>query len=311
MKIFLANWNNALTDLALELEQRGHEMMFGVTLKEAIEKSDILVIWNETDIVGGENSGRNIVKRMQKLGKPAVLIQHGRRGTSRIYPPFNEELISDAVCVWGEADKQRLIDCGCDPDRIKVTGTPIFKHLKPRIKNDIPTVLFSPDHWDGGEIDENLVIAGELRKLEGVKIITKILSVEHEPDWYDNPIVSDRNSEGHLEACANVLAQADLVVSLSESTFELMAQHLDIPVIIPDIWIPKAAAGDDRYLQMKKIFSNACSVVKYDKLNKTIKHQLKHPEELREQRKQIIIDDGGADIKDPVDEMIKVIESLV
>jgi len=47
-----------------------------------------------------------------------------------------------------------------------------------------------------------------------------------------------------------------------------------------------------------------------DKLNETIYHQLKHPDELKEERHQSCIDDGGVDIKDPIGEIVKVIEEM-
>jgi hypothetical protein len=87
-----------------------------------------------------------------------------------------------------------------------------------------------------------------------------------------------------------------------------MAEILDIPVVLADIWQPKACGKDEKYKTYKRIYSDACHKVKdITKLDKEIKYCLDHPDYLREARKQISIDDGGINIKDPVGEIVKVI----
>lgn len=306
MKIILFDFNNILSDLAEELKNRGHEVK--VMIREGLEgwqKYDVIVIWNETQISGW----RDFVKRVQKAGKKVILVQHGRRGTSRIFPPFNEKLVSDIVCVWGKNDKKRLIGCGVPGEKIRITGTTVIRHLKPRKKHKGINVVFSLEHWDK-DVSENQIVAGVLRKIPGVKIITKALKGEHYEGIYDNPVYSDRIKKDHLEICADVLSEADLVVGISESTFELMAEILDIPVVIADIWMPKPCNGDDRYMEYKHEYSDACLIEKnIFNLPKTIKWYLKHQDYLKEQRKQIAINDGGMDIKNPLDEIIKIIEN--
>lgn len=311
MKIFINNWNNVLDDTEDELKKRGHEVLTSYDCLKNLKRFDIVVFWNETDTGAGKGfkTWRNYVKDCKKAGIGTVLVQHGRRGTSRIFPPFNEKLESDAICCWGEADKKTLISVGVPSEKIFVTGTSIIKSLKPREKQEIPTIVFSPEHWSGGEVDENLCIAGELRKLEGVQIITKLLEREHKIDWYDNPVVSDRGSRGHLKTVADVLAKADVVVSLMDGTFELMAQILDIPVVLADIWIPKPLKGDDRYRGYNRIYSDACRKAKFKELNDFVEYAIKHPEHLREERKKIALADGGIDIKDPTMNIVKIIEN--
>jgi hypothetical protein len=110
---------------------------------------------------------------------------------------------------------------------------------------------------------------------------------------------------------ADVLSKADVVVGISESTFELLAEYLDIPVVIADIWVPKSCQGDPRYKEFKLEYSNACTKVKdMSKFEDAIRYAIKHPEHLRAERKQVAIDDGGVNIEDPVGELIKQIECL-
>ena len=300
MKILAFDFNNILEDVIKELMHRGHEM---INHKDDWKKADVIVMWHETEIGGT----KDWVREMQKAGKRVVLLQHGRRGTSRIFPPFNEELISDDLCAWGEADRERMISCGVPPEKIHVTGTPVLRHTKERLPHDGINVVFSPEHW-GQEVPENLIVASTLRKMKGVNIITKILEGEHNPNEYPNPVSSNRSEWGHLQVCIETLQKADAVVAISESTFELLAQIMDIPVIVADIWIPKSMNGDDRYKTYKREYSDACERVQdMKKLEKVIKKHVDKPELLRAERAKIGIADGGMDIEDPVEELIKVI----
>ena len=306
MKCLTFNFNGILDDVEDELVRRGHDILPHHTEDGKLidwKQADVVVTWQETDLGGWKDQ----IRAFKAEGIPVVLMQHGRRGTSRIYPPFNEELVSDYVCVWGENDVRRLTECGVPRERIFVTGTPVLKRVKPRLKHTGTNVVFSPEHWDE-DVMENAIVAGALRRIPDVTIITKILEGEHNPHNYDNPVSSNRQKPDHLDIATSVLQNADAVVAVSESTFELLAQSMDIPVIIADIWVPKACAGDDRYKTYKREYSDAVEMVKdVSKLGDAIKKHIKHPELLREQRKNIVQMDGG-NIINPTDEIIKVIE---
>ena len=310
MKVLVNHWNNVLYDVHDKLVERGHSVVTSPDYLNKPEDIDVAVFWNETHTGGRDNwkSWRECIEDFKKRGIRTVLVQHGRRGTSRIFPPFNEKLICDVVCVWGKDDKKRLASVGTPIDRIIVTGTPIFKHLKPRVKEDKLTVVYCPEHWESGEIDENLCVAGILRRLKDVKIITKLLEGEHNVNWYDNPVISNRNKVGHLEAVADVISKADVIVTLVDGTFELLAQSLDIPIILAGIWVSKDCGGDPRYKNYNRIYSDAVHKVKFDEINDAVMNAIKHPEHLREERKKIIVADGGTDIEDPAMEIVKVIE---
>ena len=309
LKILVFNFNNVLTDVIEELKNRGHIILPLDGKESTAQKADVIVLWNETNLGGW----KDWIRKYRENGKKVILVQHGRRGTSRIYPPFNEKLESEIVCIWGEADRKRLTSCGVPNERIHTTGTTIFKHLKPRIKHDGFNVIFSPEHWGGVEVAENFIINSTLQKLtkenKNVKVITKLLENEHNPNIYQNPVVSHRGMLDHLDICADVLSIADMIVGVSESTFEMLAQTLDIPIVIADIWVPKASSdGDERYKLQVREYSKGCTRIKdITKLNETIMYHLKHPELLREERKQTIIDDGGYDIKDSLDRICNLI----
>lgn len=289
-----------MQDVMTELTARGHELL---EHRDQWKEADVIVVWQETELGGA----KDWIKMVQKAGKRVVLLQHGRRGTSRIFPPFNEELVSDQLCVWGEADKKRMMECGVPEEKIFITGTPVLPKSWVRPLHEGINVVFSPEHWDT-EVVENIIVAGALRKVDGINVITKILEGEHNPKEYDNPVSSNRQHPGHLDIVYETLQKADAVVAISESTFELMAEIMDIPVIIADIWIPKACAGDDRYKEYQREYSDACEKVQDpNKLGEVIKKHIKHPTLLKEEREAIGIADGGMNIKDPTEEIIKVI----
>jgi hypothetical protein len=105
-----------------------------------------------------------------------------------------------------------------------------------------------------------------------------------------------------------VLQQADAVVAISEGTFELLAEIMDIPVIIADIWVQKACNGDEAYKDYYKEYSSACERVKdINKLGDVIKKHIKKPKLLRKERQELAILDGGINIENPTQEIINVI----
>ena len=300
MKIWISDWNNILHDVIKSLYEKSHDFT------DKVEDADVVVMWNEA---GG--IGRPVIEKAKELGIRTVLLQHGRRGSSRFYPPFSEKLLSDVICVWGPGDVKRLRGADVPADRIITTGTTIHGHMKPREKHQGINVVFSPEHWPGGEIDENKWIADELKKLpKKYKVTTKILSQEHDAMLYDNPVGSNRNDPYHLDTVADVLKTADVVVGMSESTFELLAESMDIPVVIADIWVPKKAMDDERYLDYQREYSNACTLSSLEDLNKNIKRAIKKPKLLRKERAQIAIDDGGTHIENPKQNIINIIENV-
>lgn len=315
MRILSFDFNNILHDVEEELMRRGHEILPHRLPNGQLQdwrKAEVIIVWQETDLGGWKDT----IRMWQKAGIPVILMQHGRRGTSRIFPPFNEELVSDYLCVWGENDVTRMTSCGVPREKIFVTGTPVVTHVKPRIPHKGINVVFSPEHWDQ-EVAENFIVRNALREFVSrrwfwqpkVKITTKILAGEHQPYNYDNPVSSNRQLPGHLEKAVEVLRTADAVVAISESTFELLAEIMDIPVIIADIWVPKACAGDERYKTYQREYSPACERVKdVNKLGEAIMRHVSNPQLLHKERQEIGILDGGTNIALPVDEIIKVIE---
>ena len=252
-----------------------------------IDQADILITWN--DIYPVE---RSLIDFARKRGKKTYVMQHGRRGSSQYYPPFSKQIYADKMLVWGEGDKKALVEAGHPSDKIEVVGCPLLTKLKPKVPHKGINIVFSPEHWDR-PLEENLKVRDELRKLKGVKITTKLINSPSHQDKYDRIIRTTVGQKDHIEKCIDVLKWADLVVGISESTFELLAQAMDIPVVIMEEWEPKAFGGDTRYVNYRRVISRASKRANMSNLLKVIKDQLKNPDELKREREEVVMEEGG------------------
>lgn len=277
-KVFIPFKHNSVFD-NLELDE-----------VKRIEDSDTVLLWNDVNALE-----RGIINLAKALKKKTAVLQHGRKGSSRYFPPFNEKIQADKLLVWGDFDKRSLEGAGQDSARLRVVGSPVLDGLPDRREHDGINIVFCPEHWDT-EVEENAQVKKELRKLKyknrNIRILTKIIE-SHDPKNYDNPVQSDRNALDHLSKCHEVLSAADLVVGISESTFELMAQAMDIPVVIMEEWRPKIFGGDPRYLTYRRVISEGAKRTSLTDLNATILDQLSNPGELKEARKRVVLEEGG------------------
>jgi hypothetical protein len=280
MKLYIPERHNSVLD----------ELDYHFVVEDNMKDADVVVLWND---VG--NVERGIIRLARALGKKTVVMQHGRKGTSRYYPPFNEKIQADRLLVWGDYDKRSLIEAGQDPSRIRVVGTTVLDGLPERREHTGINIVFCPEHWDR-EVEENAWVKKELKKLcykrKDIKITTKIIE-SHDPKNYQNPIQTNRNGEDHLDICKSLLSTADMVVGVSESTFELLAQAMGIPVVIMADWTPKPCNGDERYRTYRRIVSQASATATIKELNKTILYQLENPDDRRDMREKVVYQEGG------------------
>jgi hypothetical protein len=275
MKVFALNHNGVLDNV-----------LDGFEIVENPWDADRIVLW--TDLFQFE---RSIIDLARTRGIPTIVVQHGRRGSSRYFQPFNEPIYADKLLVWGTDDKVALTSAGHPRDKIIVTGSPVLHKIQPREDHEGINVVFCPEHWDK-EVPENKATIKELKKLKGVNLITKIIE-GHDPKLYPNPVFSHRESPDHLDICIDVLKTADLVVGVSESTFELLAQAMNIPVVIMEEWKPKACSGDKRYRSYRRVISSASKRATIQTLLSVVKQQLNEPNELQKERRDVCISEGG------------------
>jgi hypothetical protein len=279
MKIYIPSRHNSIFE--------GFEEYFEIVDK--IDDSEAVLLWNDVN-----SFERSVIDLSRSLGKKVVTLQHGRRGTSKYYPPFNEKIQSDALLVWGEFDKRSLVDANQDAQKIRVIGTSILQDLPKREGHEGINIVFCPEHWDK-EVEENFKTRDALRDLQsnhGVNVITKIIE-SHDPKDYDNPIQTNRNDSEHLRTCKELLSKTDLVVGISESTFELIAQAMDIPVVIMSEWKPKPCNGDERYKTYRRVVSKGSCKSNLKDLEKDIIFHLENPDDLQDERREVVIGEGG------------------
>lgn len=293
MKLYIPSRHNSVLE----------ELDYHFEVEPRMDEADVVVLWNDVNPFE-----RGVISLARAKKKKVVVLQHGRKGSSRYFPPFNERIQADALLVWGDFDKRSLVAAGQDSQKIRVVGTTVLQDLPEKKEHDGINIVFCPEHWDR-EVEENAKVRKELRKLrykrKDLNIITKIIE-GHDPKNYDNPIQTNRNGEDHLRICKEVLSTADLVVGISESTFELLAQAMDIPVVIVEEWTPKSCNGDERYRTYRRVISPGSKRSSAKNLQATILDQLANPDELSTERRQVAIDEGGLGL-----DTIKIIKEIL
>lgn len=308
MKILLVDFSDLMGNIALRLKERGHQMVVVEKCNPVLasKRFDVAVIWHE-----GKQGGADIVKEFHKQGKRVVLLQHGYKGLCGNHEPEIYELKSDAICVWGEKMKERINNLS-NKNKVFVTGCWLNELIKPRVKQEGTNIVYFPAHWKR-ELDENILTAIELEKLDA-NVVSKILPC-HNSRFYPTPIVSNRNKKYHLSTVLELISLADLVVGTFEGTPEMFAQIMDIPVVVANIWRTQDKlseyAGEKVWDFYHRDIDKGCTVVKdLRELNKTILKELENPQRLAKERKEVAIGEAGINIKDPVGEVVKVIEKV-
>ncbi|OFW54466.1 MAG: hypothetical protein A2163_07165 [Actinobacteria bacterium RBG_13_35_12] len=308
LKILFIEFSDLMGNIALKMKEKGHEVVVAEKCnpKKASKIFDKVVIWHE-----GKQGGEEIVKEFHNQGKKVILLQHGYKGLCGNHEPEVYELKSDAVCVWGEKMKDRINNLS-DKSKIFITGCWLNELILPRVKQEGINIVYFPAHFKT-ELDENILTAIELKKLNA-SVVSKILSC-HKAEFYPTPIISDRSKKYHLSTVLQLLSVADLVVGTFEGTPEMLAQVMDIPVVISNIWRSQdkmsVAVGEKVWDFYHRDIDKGCAVVKGLKdLNKTILQELKNPQRLSKERKEVAINEAGVNIKNPLEEIIKVIEEI-
>lgn len=279
MRVFVSNFNGVFDPLIAFLKIKGD-------LTPNWFDADVVLLWQ--DVIGDMPE---IAKTARDNGKRVYVAEHGLLSINDYLPPLSRKLEANAILTWGERSKRWLIEkAGIEPSRVKVVGTTIFDDFKPRRLHKGRNVLFAPRHWSP-ELEENKIIANEIRKLKGVHVYSKIVEGEHDPNDYPNPIPSNRLTGDHLYRCWQALSEADVLVTLGEGTIASLAYYLDIPVISADIWKEKELLGKTyTHEEFFSQVSNACTVTSIDNLNGEIMFALDNPDDKREQRYEFLVD---------------------
>jgi len=300
MKLYFKDKNSILSDIRRYFE-----------ITEIPSEADAALLWRDGDyrrLIGEIQPFIDAGKREKHL--PLIMYQHGGYiGTNRPYANIFAKYLSKYL-IWGEEQIQFLLGDQVPPEKIVITSTPIFDKLKPRRRHSGTNVLYAPISCRL-EWYPNFEMAKELRK-SGLNIITKITNV-NEPDKYDNVICSHVDESWHWDMVIDVLRDADIVVSPEDSTIEMLARYLDIPVVmhLPEKYETVVGFVDTALKErnVKWVMPGAKRVTRLEDLNGAIRQQLDHPEELRKERQECLRTWGGVGVvKDPLKKIVEEIK---
>lgn len=335
MKVYISDYNCVLRQLRDKLD---------VTLNPY--DADLFIIWQ--DVRGAMKTLVDI--NQEYLKKPVVVVQHGR-GASRDYnAPNNFPLLADRICVWGEAEAERLEKY---KDRVVVTGSPLVSMLR-GVKRDNyceRTVIFTPIITTHEEV-MNLEVFYELKKLEytyaqeflrskqnelkigwhgflvddGIAtegavpwdiirknffLVAKLTDIHDQKLYHGVSVKSSVCNIEHLEKSIKVLQNTSVMVGLEEGTQQLMASFLDIPTVIVEGFEYGSYGGIQDY-KTELIRTDATAFCTLSNLRETIEQELTNPRLRQEARREVVRRefDPYPD-KDPIETIIDVASTLV
>lgn len=288
---------------------------FNVT--KDMKKAEAVLLWQDVTFYG-----LKYAKRAKELGKPVIVVQHGRWAFRDYLPPVNYKLLADKLCVWGTRDHEWMMNAGFDRNRVILTGCPILDNLnREKIAHEGANVVFAPLHSDR-EIEGNTAIIDHLRKIGNINIISKILhrnvlegifNRKERMIYGENRITSQPTDKDHLHKCIDLLRRTDILVSNSTGTFEMLAMYFDIPHIFVDNTKPIAFMGNKNYLTVEKPPLKAIEIINdLNDLEPAINKHLSDPSLLRKERKEELLKTAGVGIEgSPVNKIVNVINECI
>jgi len=333
-KVYCRNFNGVLDGIL-----KSDEFEFVIDPR----KADALVIWQ--DVRGEFVEICNINKEF--IHKPVIVVQHGAGATRDYEHPMKCDLLADKFCCWGQHDMERLIRQGNGHKGV-VTGSPLINRLKPKEKHEDKNIVFIPIITTHEE-PANLITFYELKKMEldysqknliknkqmlisdwklnpndfenertipysdinkNFRLISKLTTM-HDINLYLGSVAKTSvDSATHIEDCVRLLTQTDLVVGMVESTFQMLAMAMDIPVVICKEWEFKEYGGKD-YTDLDHIKTNGATYTDLGDLRKVVEQELSNPERLQEERKKTVLRELGDLTSNPDENIIKVIKGEI
>lgn len=296
----LLNFNDILTPLysTFELAQ-----LTDITEKD--KKPDCLITWTDYP----QDSKMLCLAALQH-GVPTFMVQHGRRAM-RDYWTHRGEPASLAAFVWGEKDREDAIEGRWHPTRIFRVGAPWFAY-RPERQEERGLVIYDVPHWNIDTIEAKKTWTA-LKQIPGIRPIAKMISPSEQKqnNYLGEQCMTYRNEPGHIEATFDLVKRASAVVCMMESTLELMAISLGIPVIHVKGFKHKELAGTWQGVEdtLPGKGSFACEL---KDLAKTLTLAFKSPElKAKEARERLLEDAGDPDKDTPVQSITTIVGELV
>lgn len=299
-KAVIINFNDILTPLYSTFEQS--ELTDIVDPKK---KPDCLITWTDyppdykmTCMVALQN------------GVPAFMVQHGRRAM-RDYWTHIGEPTSLACFVWGTKDYEDAIEGKWHPTRVFRVGAPWFQY-RPERQEEKGLVVYDVPHWNVDTIEAKKTWTA-LKQIPGIRPVAKLITPSNQKraNYIGEQCMTYRNEPGHIEATYDLIKRASVVVCMMESTMELLAHSLGVPVIhvkgfkhkeLPGTWqgVEDTLPGKGSY---------ACEL---KDLPKAIKKLMDNPKLLEKEAKERLMEDAGDPDNDtPTRSITTIITELV
>lgn len=293
-----------------------------------------------------QGSYRDLIKTAKKLGiaPPTYTIQHGRSASYDYGPPNSFEFNSDKFLAWGKSDYDRMCSLGYK-DRTEIVGCPLNTKILPRIPHKEKVVLFVPVNT-GKEEPENIAVYYELLKLRyhkaQVKVLehklplkdkwgfdgnTKVKFNELAQDfdvvakllpWHDRNLYHGNVISGYQDQFQNnnivfnLLRNVDLVVGLDEGCTEIYAYGHDVPVVIAKGFQYKQYRYDGKqwkYITCDPYKTKAGIHVDLSDLKDAVEYALAHPEDKRQERKEVAETELGISYGNATQNILRVIKN--
>lgn len=317
--IFIKDRNCVCLGITDYLKNKGHNVVYNNQYGNFYE-ADLLITWS--DIPPTE---KKQIEMAKELGIKTIVIQHGRNATvdyDKDYKDLNSgntqsKFIGDMFLVWGDDDRQRLLNAGLEESKIRVVGCPLIPVAIPKLEGK-KYVVFLSHHDLRSDTEAYNQQIHELLLEKYQKDYILIYSPQYLNEKLTDPkrlpeklrkhsygmVKADSESRRAWVDTMSIFRQSKAVVSMFASSFEGLACCFDgLPIIRAkcDIGVRK---GDEIEYEAKG--TTLCDI---DNLCKTIDKV--DEKDLRAARKEIAEREMGKGLLPAINNIAKVVEKCL
>lgn len=300
-KAVIINFNDILSPLYQTFEQAE---LTDLTDKE--KKPDCLITWTDYP----QDSKMLCLSAMQQ-GIPAFMVQHGRRAM-RDYWTNRGQPSSLAAFVWGSKDAEDAIIGQWAKEQVFRVGAPWFAYRPKERAEEEGLVVYDVPHW-ATDTRESIKTWAKLKKIKGIRPIAKMIapSNQKQHNYTGEQCITYRNEPGHIEATFDLIKRASVVVTMMESTLELFAYSLGIPVVhvkgFKHTELPGTWQGVEDTLPQKGTVATDIGG-----LEDALATAMRRPKQLMDDARKRLLEDAGDPEKDtPIESITVIINDLI